>query len=181
MTTCLTDFRMVPTSKYMPTFEEYEKAHPEESAIHLALALAYHSQRKYDEAESEALIALKMGMKVDEGGMHQYHEAAAELACIRADRGELEQAVLMFRKYVAAMPNCLDARIEMIQMLLALDHEKFPQAVAEAQMNLDRATLIDAADPQLRQLRPLVEKARAKLVVDAADGNAAPSISGVVP
>ena len=75
---------------------------------------------------------------------------------------------MMFRKYVASQPNCIDARCEMIAMLMSLDHQVYPQALDEVAMNVTRAEKIDANNTHLRELKARIAKLRAPAYLPAA-------------
>jgi len=82
-----------------------------------------------------------------------YHEAGAELAAIRFDRGQISEAVITMRKYTVNMPHSVEARCLFASMLLALDPKENPGAVQEAEFNLNIAEAITPNNPRVRETR----------------------------
>jgi tetratricopeptide (TPR) repeat protein len=166
----LKDLQHAKPEAYMPVLEAEKAAHPDDETVYFAFALAYHAQGKFDLAEENAIKALSLGKGMLPGGRDQFHEAAAELASIRFDRGQIADAVAMFRQYVMRVTRSVDARCDMATMLLKLDTAEFPTAVAEAEMNLNRADAIEPANARVREVRGQVDRRRRELAREAIAG-----------
>ncbi len=150
--------RTTATEKYMPYIENYQKDHPADEGSYLALAFAYHAQGKWDKAEEMCYKALNTAIPKRADKADGYHEAGAELAAIRFDRGDVEQAVITMRKYTLNIRNSVDGHCTFAAMLLALDPKKNPDAVKEAQFNLDLADAITPNNPRVRTVRGQLER-----------------------
>jgi tetratricopeptide (TPR) repeat protein len=149
----LADLKRNSPDTYMPELEKYAQENPQRPESYFALAVAYHAQGKWDLAEKNAGEALVEGEKTPiEQGSH-FFEATAELAAILYDRGKIDEAVKMYRPFVMHINRSVNARCTMAQMLLSQDPAAHPNAIQEAQMNLDRAQAIDPDNPDIRKTR----------------------------
>lgn len=154
---------------YMGVLEKNLEENGSDETAHLALAIAYHAQGKYEQAETHATRAIELGKGKLPGGYDQFHEAAAELASIRFDSGNKAAGVSLFREYVMQLRFSVQARCTMASMLMELDPAEHPRAFAEAEMNLDRAQSIDPRNP-------LIRETRAKLIRKRNGGEATASV-----
>jgi hypothetical protein len=91
-----------------------------------------------------------------------FMEAACELALLRLDMGKTDDGVLLLRRYVMAARYNPDTRCLLAQALMEQDPAKYPRALDEAQMNLEKAqTLInDGNGSKIRELMAEVHKRR---------------------
>lgn len=112
---------------------------------HMAYGLLLRSQGKYKEAEAQMLAAVKINPL--------FAEAAAEWGMMAAHRGDYENAVASLRQYVKSTPNNGVARCDLAYALLAMDEAKYPLALPEARMNIEKAEAILPDDANVRRLR----------------------------
>jgi tetratricopeptide (TPR) repeat protein len=131
-------------STYLPELEAYAAEHPEEESAQFALALAYDAGRDPVRAKEACEKAFSLN--------HAFHEAAFELALVRHENGDYDEAVDILRQYVINVRFSPDVRCLLARYLLDLDEAKHPTAVAEAAMNLRRAAQMEEL-PAVREMR----------------------------
>jgi len=157
------EMRAHPLESYMPAIEEYQCAHPQDESAYLALAIGYHAQLKYDEAEANARKAIDLVKHVRPDGFDQFHEAGAELASIWFDQGKIEEGTDKFRVYATFMRGSPDAHLVFASMLLALDPPTHPNALGEADFNLRVADALDPGNAKAREIRGQLNRLRREL------------------
>jgi tetratricopeptide (TPR) repeat protein len=156
----MTDLKKADPKNFMPIVENYFHDHPQDPEANLAMAMALHAQGKYTEAETFAEKAVELGKGKDPNGMDQYHEAAAELATIRYESGQKMAGINLFREYVKHVRSSVMARCNMAELLMGMDTRQYPNAYAEAEMNLDRAQSIDPRNAIIRETRAKLTRAK---------------------
>jgi len=154
------EMRAQPPESYMPYIEAYQRDHPQDETAYLALALGYHAQLKYDEAEANARKAIELGKHVRPDGFDQFHEAGAELATIWFDQGKMKEGTDKFRLYATYMRNSVDAHCAFASMLLQMDAKTYPEARNEAEFNLLIANAIDPGNAQVRAMHGQLNRQR---------------------
>ncbi len=149
----LSDLRMTDPGLYMPVLEEHQRTHADDPTAYLALALGYHAQHKWDEAEANALKAADLQRERRGNGWDQFHEAVAELAAIQYERGNLEQAIETYRVYLTWMRGSIDGRCEFARMLMERNLWQHTNSLDEAAYHLAIADLIEPGNPNARMAR----------------------------
>jgi tetratricopeptide (TPR) repeat protein len=171
------DLKAAAPDTYLPALEANAAALPDDPSAHLALAMAYHALGRYEPAMEQANKALAVGQVGQKSARDQFHEAAAELASIYFDKGDIETAVSLFRQYTMCLRQSIEARCIMTAMLLQLDAKKFPDALAEAEMNLSKARALEPSNRRMLDLARAVDRARAdrRRPADGATASALPA------
>ncbi|HVT79219.1 MAG TPA: hypothetical protein VHM90_01070, partial [Phycisphaerae bacterium] len=157
------DLRHTDPDKYMPYIQNYADTHPSDEAAYLALAFAYHAQGKWDKAEELAYKALHTAVSKRSDGADGFHEAGAELAAIRFDRGEVEHAVETMLKYTSNIRHSVDGHCILAQMLLSLDPKKHAEAIEQAEAHMNFAEQITPGNPHVREVRGQIGRAKTAL------------------
>ena len=156
------DLKRIDPDSYMPTLEKFRDKNPELAESYFALAVALHARGKWDLADEAAQKALQLGERHNGDGGDHFHEAAAEIALIRFDRGQTQEAISMYRQYVMRLHRSIDARCTMACMLIS-GANKHPDWLVEAEYNLNRADEIESQNSHVREIRGLLARTRIEL------------------
>ena len=149
-----TDLQKIPLDKLNEGIDAEFAGVSDESSHALARGVALISHGR--NADAEKTLAQAMDMDAN------FMEAACELALLRLDMHKTDEGVALLRRYVMAARYNPDTRCLLAQALLEQDPKKYPLAVDEAKMNLDKAmTLInDGSGWRIRELMAQVQKRR---------------------
>jgi len=148
------DLAAYPLEDLLKQIEAAEITARDEAARALARGLVYSGHGQWAKAEA----AFEEGLKADP----QFHELAAELATARLARGELESGVDMLRQYVMVVRYNYEARCVLAEHLAKLDLHKFPNALAEAEMNLQKAEKMLPGGVKVREIRAQINRRKAE-------------------
>ena len=145
--------REYPSASYLPAVEQLVAREPKNAMAHVSYGLALRSLGK------NALAEKQFSLAVDCDPL--FGEAAAELGLMRGLRGDFPGAVALLRQYVLNVRYNGIARCDLAGALLELDAAQYPDALREAQMNLERAQSLLPGDPQVRCLMALMARKKA--------------------
>lgn len=139
------DLKKRPVDSYLPEIEQNLQAHPDDPAAYVAAGLAYAALGRNDDAGRVYKGAIERDRAFD--------EAAAELGQLRLTEGRIDEGLDLLRKYVMRVRHNAEARCMIAAALIRLDPVKYPWALAEAEMNLDKAAALPADQSPVRALR----------------------------
>lgn len=163
------DLKKQKPESYLPAIEEYLRAHPQDPSGYLAKGVALTTLGRLDEAER----VLQDGLALAPG----FWEMRAEYGLLKHKRGDAEGAVALLKPYVMTVRLNVEARIELARALMDLDPKKFPDAMREAQYNLQRAGQMQYADWRLREAQAQWKRRQAQIQEAAPQTSAGPNIS----